>query len=93
MLTELSALLDLLKAKGVTHYEGPGNNSSWMVRVDFGPAAAAPSPVLPDKPTTKDDEKDEAPDDVCRCGHDHAQHTNGLCLVGCDVEKCAPEED
>lgn len=26
--------------------------------------------------------------DVCKCGHAEHAHMNGLCVLGCDVEKC-----
>jgi hypothetical protein len=89
MLTELSALLDLLRAKGVTHYEGPfmadpQSPLQQLVKFDVAPLDA------PAKPADKDD----APADVevCRCGHALYVHTNGLCGDGCDVERCAPPE-
>ena len=88
MLTELSALLDLLRAKGVTRFEGalvlPEDPTTRIV-VDFGPLDA------PAKP----DEKDDSPItdvETCRCGHALYAHINGLCGEGCDVTLCAPPE-
>lgn len=86
MLTELSALLDLLKAKGVTHYEGPvwdarKQESFFQAKIELLPASM-PAPA-DDKPDAK------TPDpDVCACGHGIHEHQNGLCLHGCDEEKC-----
>ena len=81
MLPELAALLDLLKSKGVSHYEGPvmGDRSC---RITFAPTPDKAPPV----------ESKGLDPDVCRCGHSNAEHTNGLCIAGCDVEACAPEE-
>lgn len=91
MLTEFSALLDLLKAKGVTHARlepwsyPPGKELAGcgVIDVTFGPSVvAAPA-----------DEKLDAktPDpDVCACGHGVHEHNGALCLHGCDEEKCGP---
>ena len=86
MLTELSALLDLLRSKGVTHYEG-APCAGWTghdMKIELGPLDAP----------AKSADKDDAPTDVevCRCGHALYVHTNGLCGDGCDVERCAPPE-
>ena len=86
MLTELSALLDLLKAKGVTHARlepwnyPPGKEMCGMGVIDVTFAPEAPS--LPD------DEKSK-PQDMCKCGHELAQHQGGLCLGGCEEGMCS----
>lgn len=79
MLNELSALLDMLKAKGVTRYMGPCE-SFGPIDVTLGPVAPAetpdvkrPSPIEPD---------------TCACGHGLHEHQNGLCLHACEPEKC-----
>ncbi len=46
------------------------------VSVEFGPV---------DVPLR--DEK-RVDDDMCPCGHGGHEHNAGLCLRGCDVEKC-----
>lgn len=28
----------------------------------------------------------------CRCGHPETAHVNGLCIHGCAIESCMPEE-
>lgn len=84
MLTELSALLDLLKAKGVTHYAGPCDATSGPVSVHLAPA----EPKLP-----KDEKSTPSELEVCRCGCPLFVHTNGLCGKGCEVEACAPPEE
>ncbi len=28
--------------------------------------------------------------DMCSCGHPEYAHTNGLCVTGCDPDKCNP---
>ena len=85
MLTELSALLDLLRSKGVTKYFGAMDDDPKSLRVEIELALA-------DAPA-KSDEKDDSPItdiETCRCGHALFTHTNGLCGEGCDVERCAP---
>lgn len=82
MLTELSALLDMLKAKGVAHarLEPMTLPSPWgVIDVTFAPAIA---PLDDSKPTKQVDA------DMCRCGHSLTEHTNGLCLHACEAEKC-----
>ena len=84
MLTELAALLDLLKAKGVSHYEGPGmaeqeNGIKRMVCIDFAPIAP---------PEEKPDAKTADPD-MCSCGHSMTLHQGSACLEGCEEEKCS----
>ena len=48
-------------------------------KLDMGDVPAIATP----KPTNDPD--------VCRCGHQEHQHMNGLCVYGCDAEKCADE--
>ena len=82
MLTELAALLDLLKAKGVTRFEGCYGEKSRLVKLEMSaPIDKAPPDARPG-----------VDPDLCRCGHSNAEHTNGLCLAGCDAESCAPPE-
>jgi hypothetical protein len=86
MLTELSALLDLLKTKGVTRYSGPLSTekmSQPQVVIHFAPV----EPQLPKDEKSKPNELE-----VCRCGCPLFVHTNGLCGNGCEVEQCAPPE-
>ncbi len=86
MLTELSALLDLFKAKGVTHarlepWAFPPSDAfakCGVIDVTFAPVVAA----LPES-------EDAKPQDMCRCGHHLAEHQGGACMHGCDDEKCA----
>lgn len=81
MLNELSALLDLLKAKGVTHYEGMcmlNGTQRHVVTLDLAPTVAA----LPEEEAAK-------PQDMCRCGHKLEEHQGGLCMHACDEEKCS----
>ena len=87
MLTELAALLDLLKSKGVQSYEGPfcADPRSPLEQVVKVTLATPIDKAPPEEKSGK------SPDD-CRCGHAHAEHTNGLCIAGCEVEACAPEE-
>lgn len=78
-LREVSDLADMLRAKGVTNFEGGG------IKLEFG----APVDTTPHK------EAAPAVDlDLCKCGHASYQHVNGLCIVGCTVETCAgPEQN
>lgn len=80
MLNELSALLDLLKAKGVTHYKGLASAKHGEVCVTFG--SHEPSAPTDDaKPPVIEEER-------CKCGCPLYQHTNDGCGNGCDAEKC-----
>lgn len=79
-LKEVSALLDLLKAKGVGRFTGNG------MCIEFGPI----TPIPLDVPKEADAPQPDA--DTCRCGHSLTEHTNGLCLHACDIELCAPKE-
>ncbi len=89
MLTELAALLDLLSAKGVTHYVGPltANALSPTVNLYLRPTTPVAAGVV-----TAEKEDDEPDADLCRCGHALYTHINGLCGDGCDVERCVPPE-
>ncbi len=85
MLTELSALLDLLKAKGVSR----ARLEPWA----YPPGKEFPFGVIditfaPDVVELPDDEK-SAEQDMCRCGHPLAEHQGGLCMHACDEEKCS----
>lgn len=93
MLPELSALLDVLRAKGVTRFKGDlvlkvaERDCTMPIELTLGAALEVP-PLTAETAT----EAPQADADTCRCGHPLTEHTNGLCLVGCDVEHCAPEE-
>lgn len=77
-LERLGALLDLLRAKEVRVFR----ETEHGIDVEFEP------PVV-DHPDAK-----PAPDpDRCACGHMAHEHSNGLCLHGCEPEACAPPED
>lgn len=45
------------------------------------------APMPSDKPVADLGELDAN----CNCGHASTEHQNGLCLIGCPVEQCAPE--
>lgn len=78
-LEPLSKLLDLLRTKGVMKFQGAN------YQVEFAPFVDA-SPVPAEKVLPQQDA------DNCKCGHALYAHVNGLCAMGCDVEKCAPKE-
>lgn len=78
----LSMLLDLLQRKGVKKYHGPWSAEALgSVELELSPAPD----MTPAEKTTIDP-------DACRCGHPETAHTNGLCLFGCEIERCAPPE-
>lgn len=85
-LDRLGALLDLLRAKGVRVYRASELDTAGRpvgrIDVEF-------EPTIVDHPDAK-----PAPDpDRCACGHMAHEHSNGLCLHGCEPEACAPPED
>lgn len=84
-LSRLGALIDLLRSKGVRSYVSDEHAASgWRshVELEF-------EPTIVDHPDAK-----PAPDpDRCACGHMAHEHSNGLCLHGCEPEACAPPED
>ena len=79
----LLTFLDQLRSKGVRAYRGEFDGK--RIEVELGPEvtqdAPGPATVKPEEPT------------LCRCGCAIYEHTNGLCLKGCEPEACAgPEE-
>ena len=76
-LDALLSLVDSLRARGVRRYKAGD------IELELGPLEAPPPP---------DAKPGETPPDACKCGHAEYAHVNGLCVHGCDVEKCAPEE-
>ncbi len=72
----LLAFIDALRAKGVRTFKGPLADSH--VELELGP----PVPV-----EVKAEKVVEA--DLCGCGHKTWEHGDrGLCLFGCEPEKC-----
>lgn len=72
----LLAFVDALRGKGVRTYKGPFEEGT--IEIELGPA------LIPDAPQTAT-EKDKS---LCGCGCPVYAHTNGLCLAGCEPEKC-----
>jgi hypothetical protein len=79
LLTDLAALLDLLKAKGVTRFEGCYGEKARLVKLDLSP----PADVVKDEKSEPDPER-------CACGHPMTEHQGGGCLRGCDDKECNP---
>lgn len=76
--TALFALIDALRGKGVRSYKGPFESGT--IELELGPA------LVPDPPAEKSVDVD-----LCKCGHHLViEHTNGLCLNGCEVDVCHP---
>jgi hypothetical protein len=77
---DLATLLKTLRDMQVEHAEfhpdGTLKAASFVRAVEPPPAGSNLS-----------DAKDEA----CRCGHLDYQHNNGLCVLGCEPEKCVSE--
>lgn len=76
----LPELLDMLRAKGVTHYSGTLSGSA--VTVTFG--AAEPQTTGKQRPFEMNGVE------ACPCGHAPYEHNGGLCLHGCEPTKCIP---
>lgn len=77
--TDLSALIDLLRAKGVTSYRTD------EIELHLGPLSG-PGPAFGPH---KSNEPVPAPD-MCPCGHPLLHHSAGGCIGGCSVEQCEP---
>lgn len=45
--------------------------------------------AAPEAPPLKEKASDG---DACNCGHPLHHHNNGLCLIGCEPDKCAGPE-
>lgn len=86
-LSELTAAIEMLRARGVKSYvdvAGGGFN------VEFFPPEPPPGPVQRDTSGAA-----EGMAKKCRCGHWDYEHVNGLCAAqggGCDPVKCAGED-
>jgi hypothetical protein len=78
-LDHLSALLDLLRSRGVRVYR----ETEHGIDVEFEPTTIEHPDAKP------------APDpDRCACGHMAHEHGDGgLCLHGCDPSSCSPPEE
>ena len=75
---ELVADLAALKRLGVAKFKGAG------IDVEFFPPEPQRGPEEQTKPVDED---------ICACGHHKVvQHTNGMCVEGCDAEQCNPEK-
>ncbi len=74
----LLQMIDELKARGLRSFSGTLDGSP--VVIEFGPPQERVS--VDDKPVVSVD------NEACRCGHAGFQHQIGLCLLGCDPEKC-----
>lgn len=76
----LLTFVDRLRGAGVKSYKGQFDGD--LIELELGPPVIAePQPSKP-----------EADPDKCRCGHMVYEHNQGLCLVGCDAEKCVEPE-
>ncbi len=69
-------LIDLLRKKGAKRFAGYG------VDLELGPL---------DAPAKGDAKREHADHDACKCGHELTEHQAGLCLRGCDIDKCVGE--
>lgn len=77
-LAELTACMDMLRARGVSKYTDIAGGG---FVVEFFP---------PQPPELKD--AAPAVETKCKCGHATYEHNAGLCILGCDPTKCAPEK-
>lgn len=84
-LSTLSGIIDLMRSKGVRSYKGMttlDGHTPFNLELEL-------EPTIVDHPDAK-----PVPDpDRCACGHMAHEHSNGLCLHGCEPEACAPPED
>lgn len=97
MLTELGALIDLLRSKGVTHYAGPLTREptdAHPMPVFTDASGAFPSVTLELAPlVAPDDGKQPKPiSENCACGCPLFAHINGLCGQGCAESLCTSQE-
>lgn len=76
-LEKLGALIDLLRSKGVRVYRA----SETTTELELEPTVVEHRA-----------EKQQPDPDLCSCGHLSHEHQDGLCLMGCDADACAPRE-
>jgi hypothetical protein len=82
-LIPLGKLFDLLREKGVRSFR------SDALHIEMSPEA----PVAANPEALREVlEKASQSEDGCKCGHPEYAHNAGLCLQGCDEEKCHPPE-
>ena len=77
----VARLADVLRSKGVKVFKVGG------LEMELHPSVESVSEPMPQQPPVP---KEDA--DTCKCGHAHYAHQSGLCIHGCAVEKCVPEE-
>lgn len=77
-LPELTAAIDMLRARGVSKYTDVAGGG---FELEFFPPQ--PAELKPEAPQL---------DTKCKCGHAPYEHNAGLCILGCDPTKCAPEK-
>ncbi len=78
----LFAFLDQLRGRGVRSFKG--SFAGEAIEVELAPAI---EPEAPGSPATA-----KRDPDLCRCGCPAYEHTNGLCLRGCEAIQCAGPE-
>ena len=80
-LPDLEAAVAMLRRQNVAKFTDIAGGG---FTVEFFPAPIEAGPV----------EKSQAQDTKCACGHAMHEHnaSAGLCLLGCDPEKCAGAE-
>ncbi len=71
----LLRMIDELQKRGVKSFSGLIDGE--QVALEFGPLT---EPVPASAPFVDPEQ--------CRCGHAGFQHQSGLCILGCDPEKC-----
>lgn len=77
----LGRLADELRSKGVLEFSAKDPATGDVLMLKLAPVM----PELKSEPVSKLDEK-------CACGHKSYEHNAGLCILGCDPTKCAPEK-
>ncbi len=76
----IGKLADLCRSKGIRLIDLPGS-----VRLELDEVWRPSGEKMSIAQALKAPEADE-----CKCGHPLHAHMGGLCVLGCEVEKCEP---
>ena len=80
-ITTLGRLAAELRANGVLKFSATDPATNEVLMLELAPPQ--PAELMLEAPQL---------DTKCKCGHASYEHNAGLCILGCDPTKCAPEK-